>query len=399
MTKLHKSIIFMLYIFTIVLIFMFKISRYDFTLYVATIFSIIYLFYYYINCLTENRKVNMDYDVFDKILFILVAIYVIMSILTVALNNKSEIVYNIVRVEVLFVFVILIKDFYRNLEDLAEIKNYIAIMFIFCAVISLVLYFKGYSQVFFSVKSIVKLIPNNQFVSLFGEKRLHWTLTHKSRFAVFCITGLTFLLTNNRFKKRTKVIFSPVFILCVYLSNSKVGLLMTILFVAYYFKQKLNKKVFIVRFFLVIIVAFIFTATTYFYYKDLSNNRNISTFGSRKYIWTAGMEFIKQNPNGIGKADDDFSLDVGFEVTNLHNIFLNECLERGTTSGILYLIIWIIIAIRFLKYNNKIYFSYVIAILGISMFDNTISSELSYIFWFCLPIFYLDCKKLKAVED
>lgn len=390
MNKVHKIIIFLLYFFTIGFIAYHEINKDTDTSVMITgafIISLVYIFSYILAGLINRKKHKIHIS-----LNIIVLLYVLYSIFLTILIDKSNMLYTITIIIAPVVFILLINDF-RDNKLYKETRIFIIYIFIIVSILSIILYLSGNSQIFIS-KTGFTFISSQQYLDTFGEKRLSWMMSHKSRFALFCTLGVGLVLSEDRFSFIKKILFSLILLINIFLSDSMTSVAVTSLIVLYYFYGTIRKRInkyLIIPFTLIALSVILLFSYRYLY--TLNDKRNVSTLGSRTIIWELAVDKIKSNPLGIVKIsqNDYLSEDTNSVIySNGHNVFLNEAIARGIIGGILYLLIFIDLLKHF--YNTKQRFKFIL-LLGIiieACMDATINTEMLYCFWYCMSILYFD---------
>jgi len=371
----------LLYLTYIVLIVPISVNEQT-TIYLSTLLSVVFIIFSLLDL--KGRKYNKQ----EKNVVALVILYTIASLASSLVFYSYALVFTLNKVIPLIIFISFIgKNNYYNLK-LSALYKFVFYMTNFIIICSLIIFLFGYSGIRYSSGRLL-LVPTSEFLYSFGEPRLFWIFTHKSRFALFCTLNLGMLLIRKDMGNYQRGILVLLTLMASYFSSTKTILAINIAIASiYYFKQKSEDKrsnylkASIVAFCLVIVVwlgnSFI---------NSLSNVRDVESAGGRIYIWEAGIKKVYNNFYGIGQFDQFNWLTTpklpGGIYTHAHNIFINELIERGVIPGSLYILIYFSI----IKLFNKRFINIIFIGCALSgVMDNTISSEMPYIFW---PIIFL----------
>lgn len=237
----------------------------------------------------------------------------------------------------------------------------------------------------------------------FEDNRLTWIFGHKSTYALlvllFSSIGLKY---KNLFEK--KFYYISFMCICVLVSNlidsATLIILMFLLFFSYYIKKFSTKKYKILA---ILIVPFITICSSILFKMTLNSigkERDLSSFGSRTYIYEAAINNIPYFPNGVGKDFGNIFVDAKIVmVENFHNIFFNEMFRFSVIVGILYFLIHILFGFWGVK---KDIFSFVVVISCFVLFfmDFSLRTEQISIYLFLIFIvIYREDFSLKILEE
>ena len=227
--------------------------------------------------------------------------------------------------------------------------NFIIAVFTLSVLCSLIFYLWGGEAI---ILNMDKITIRRQGV--FSDSRLTWLFIHKSAYGLLIDAVLSLIIRKkNNIQKYLLII---LYFIALYFVNSMVSLVSAILIVfAEYIRTKEITKQKIIRVCLLMVGISIISVVLYYY---IILKRDLSTLGSRLYIWNAVPELFKKYPHGMGLdfANETFVVDVmGFTANNLHNVILNEILHYGRYIGILFLVLLIYIPIHFIRFSkNKV---------------------------------------------
>lgn len=192
----------------------------------------------------------------------------------------------------------------------------------------------------------------------FEANRLTWLYGHKSTYALLLLLYISLILKfNNLFKNKRKFYFSlGICILATILTDSATALILIIVILICYYFKKFNIrrntlfKVIIIPFVIGIMILFFNIA-----FNEINETRNLSTLGSRTYIFEAAIENLKIYPNGVGKEFGNIVMNATIlNIENFHNIFLNEMFRFSIPVGSVY-IIWYIAMVIYTIKREKIF--------------------------------------------
>ena len=297
----------------------------------------------------------------------------------------------------LFLIVILIYPQWKkdlNFDPVRYLLGCITLS-MFCAI---VFYRLGYAGLLLHNDQI-EMTRVSDMVKKYGETRLSWIYYHKSQFALMQIVFLGFAYTYRmKFKNRIYYIFAQgIFIVCLILSHSWTALAAAALLlcgvmidrISCYLKEKKSKFSWkYIGIGSAIIFALVLLAGCLFL--QISRERNLLTLGSRIPIWKIGLQVIKENPQGVGKAFGENLIDCGLFLTNnCHNVFLNAVFRFSIPVGslfILYMCSYFIYAVY--KKHSFFGLGYIIAILMMLCIDYSLLSYgvASFLLLVCLTM-------------
>jgi len=313
-------------------------------------------------------------------LLLIIAIYIsttIVSGLIIDIEKFPSVLFNIIPYLALICLII---DF-ENKNFAAEIFYFTCKIYVFVAVFSIVMFFLGYSKVEFTISNFFSFIPTEQYINEFGEGRLSGFFSHKTRYAVFCLIGITFFLINEKYTTVKKFIYIMLLLINIYLSDSMTVLFASMITILFFVDpKKINKNLKIV---LYIITLFIIVILSGSFIAELLDNRNIYTLGARKYIWQAAIEYIGYHPFGVVMITEENYLYTSYygnwPFTNAHNHFLNEFIQYGFIGGLLFILFYMKIS-RMMVILNKKLLGFFLSMILVCMMESSLSYEMLYVF-------------------
>lgn len=386
--KIKEYLFYLMFLVSFFLIKLIRVNSINY-FYLSTVISIMF----FISMLIYMNRKKINIQEFNHFKYIVI-IYFIYVLITNILIMPKGIIYTI-NIIIPIVTIIPIIYFIDSKKKLQNINSFIVYMFLVSSILALIMYMLGYSKIEFSFNTIIQLTPTSEYLQRFNEGRLTWLMSHKSRYALYCLIGIVITLRNMYINKKVKILTLALIYINLILSNTMTSIAMgLILLIIFYYrniilfikntlKKFMNKNIFsyTIYFFLFILLIFLIVM----FFNNLDKVRDVSTLGGRLFIWLSSIEFIINNPMGIGSINDEFILTsqyLAYDFTNAHNVFLNEMIERGIISGLLIILIIISMLIIYKKNNKRIYILVnIIFIIGMFM-DHTISREMSYIFWY-----------------
>ncbi|SHE37228.1 O-antigen ligase family protein [Clostridium fallax] len=342
-----------------------------------------------------------------KIGFLIIFIYIVYSMILPFVINPDFAFQTFMKILPLILFIFLY-PYLMECDYLDKVLNFIAYIFVIAGILAFIMYALGYCGAGLSLHTVVRLVSKQETLNSFGEKRLFWILTHKSRYAAFCIIGIIIIYKDKLMPNIIKYFGIIINLIDLYLANSMtylaVFVVMTVLYLIYSKRENIKERfsyIFknpISKIILAIIVCGIIALGSFGFVKYLGEKRDVLTIGHRTDIWKATLREIGKHPEGIIKMPDDpwirtekFQDYVKF--TNGHNIFFNEAILNGVAGAILYGIVLIYFLILLGKKKDKIYlFGFIAIILG-AMFDNVMDCEFLYIFYITLALVLSEGKR------
>ena len=291
-----------------------------------------------------------------------------------------------------FIFIIILLQ--------TERKNYgriiVATINIMClaVIFSLVLRF---------VYNIDCLYLQNNHISLrtvggsFYDNRLTYVFIHKSGYGLVLLMLFLLILLNPGIKYQ-KIKLGIVAITIV-VTNSATSIAALFICVIEYFatRKEPSRNRMIVK--LILEISCIIIA--YLAYNYLIDVRDVSSGGGRFYIWSAGIDTLKQYPQGIG--DEFYTRQFvanGRLYNNFHNVFINEMVHYSIIEGVLFTVVSCLPFIRSIrKYKNKsnLIWGFISILLILSM-DNALHDSFYTLFMFLACLIFGFTQELKIQE-
>ncbi|MFC7371389.1 O-antigen ligase family protein [Fictibacillus iocasae] len=390
--NLQKSNVTFLYAMTLIFVAAFPInfSNFTITIYSSTAASLIFL-------LLFNYK-HLRIHSNDLLLISLILIYTFYLTINAMIIDPSKLIYALQKSLPFYVFILLIITFKKNIKAILLVQKIIGYSLIFCMLSALLLFFLGFSNIYLSSKTIISLISNQYYLDVFGETRLQFMSTHKSRFGVLCIFSLIIILKHQNLNKIFKLLIIVVIMVNLYFSSSYTSLLLAacVLFfcIFNYLKstKSINKytKLIMFKFFLIMLFSLILL----FFNFGNSKGKDFSNMGDRLYIWQASIYQICNNPWGIVTVDNNFYFknpDRNLDLKSAHNIILNEGIESGLLGMFMLSIIFLLIFKKLRK--DRLLFLGTLVVFLAGMFDIILYENMNYIFWYLIAYFYILSEK------
>jgi O-antigen ligase len=375
---MYKFVLKTLYFFTFGLI-IFKQFNNGVALYASTLVSIIYISLFVLNNLKKLNK--PQFSKFDYFIIGIVSVYLLFTFINCIYIDFGKFKQLLVDNIYFLSFILLFIDFSRNNSLRDKVFNFTGFVFAGVSIIALILYFAGYSKIEISLPEIVTLISTDEYLSFFGEPRLSWFMSHKSRYAVFCLIGILFIYYNQKFNILLKILFIFLELLNIYLSSSMTVLLSALILLLFLIDFSGINSYFKWMFYLFVFLSFVWVFSEL--YNLLVMKRDLLTFGMRIYIWESALNFIKENPFGVIEIDESVQLRsihyVNLVFANAHNLFLNEFMKHGILGGIIYIIFFISVFIKIISINKRMFWFF-ISIILCSMIDVIFNKETVPIF-------------------
>ncbi|WP_461202278.1 O-antigen ligase family protein [Anoxybacillus sp. TBDG-1] len=366
-----------LYFFTFGVILVDNIGiKYDLYIYASTFFSLFYIFVFSIKNVKKSHLINKK----NKLFIITILTYSLISFVEGLIINIEKFPFALLNIIPYITFIVLIIEL-DNKNYSREIFYFTSKIFVIVSILALIMYSLGYSKIEFTLHSLFTFIPTQEFINQFNEGRLTWFMSHKSRYATFCMIGIVFILLNDRYNTVKKVIYTLLLILNIYFSNSMTVLFASVITIVFLMEFRKIKKY--IKAIIYLMIIGISCLTIINFVELVFTNRNIFTLGARLYIWEAAINFIYNHPFGVIQITEENYLYTDFygnwPFTNAHNQFLNEFMKFGWIGGIFYLIFFIMF-IGKIWINNKKTIGFLIGLSIICLMDSVASYEMLYIF-------------------
>ncbi|VYU05271.1 hypothetical protein [Clostridium butyricum] len=225
----------------------------------------------------------------------------------------------------------------------------------------------------------------------FSDDRLTWVFGHKSTYALMLVLFISIgLKFKDFFKRKKEYIFFIVVNLIVakLISSATLIILLILIFTTYYIKNYNFKKYKIIALLLIPIVIIFAILAFYCAFNVIGKQRDLSTIGSRTYIYKAAIDNIKYFPNGVGKDFGNIFVNAQVvQVENFHNIFLNEIFRFSIPVGFMYFLLHILVSFRGISINRDIFSLSIICSCFVMFFiDYSLRTEQLSIYLFLIYI-------------
>lgn len=355
-----KNLIRVLYYIYIILIFIFPI-RINSNVYLASIVAIIISSIIGIQILLNKEKYKRNKNSIISILILLSISYIAYQIFQIIILRDS-IVFHMEKIGPVLLLIMSYKYLRKN-KDLANILvDFIKKVIVISIVSWGIFYLFKISRVDIIRKSI-DVIKFSEPLTLYGEVRFEWLTRHKSEFAVLCIFFSIFII--NIFKSR--LIKVGLLICCfigILLSKSNTSLIVYLFigFISISISiitsiKNINLRIVFTTLYFIISGGglILYSNKIYRILQGILENRNLSTLGSRTFIWGSAITTLKNNYLGYGSKVGENFIPNGFysftTYSNAHNSYLQDFLESGVVGGVIFILISIIIILILLKNN------------------------------------------------
>ena len=316
--------------------------------------------------------------------------------------NNIQWEWQVINISISFAFLCVLLIFQTDyLFDKGEIIKFAISTIVITNLIGIIVFYKGFlSMHMYNFKpAFIPRDPN------FYEVRFNWIYSYKCQYALMLLLFVWVIVTyQDKFRSRiTYTISLAILFWALIISHTYTSLAGAMLIVVCDGIDKLITKKKIIKYLL--ICFFPIGICGSFFLNHMMRERNILTLGGRISIWSASIQKILQNPQGIGNA---FSKDLivvnkatGWNVTNCHNIFLNEMLRFSVPVGAAFTL-FIIITLLYAIFKN---FSFLrlgiaLAFLCASNMDYSIlPSELSMVMLMFYCIYFLPLTNIKETAN
>ncbi|WP_339171886.1 O-antigen ligase family protein [Anoxybacillus sp. FSL W8-1294] len=383
----------LLYLTVLLLVAMktFVINNIEIQVFSSTAISILFLLFYNYKILNKSSVIKVTSD--SKIIIALIIIYIAFININALIVEPQKAIFPLVKSIpiITFIFLIILFNIKPNLRDKIEVFSFWLLSI--SMILAFILFHLGYSNLYISINKIVSLVPNDEYVKQFGETRLQWMSTHKSRFAAFCIFSILFTV-RAYIKNIYKVIIILICLINIFYSSSKISLYLVLfsILLLLFFKIILGKiNTYLKGFFLVMILmlGFLGMVLAFHEIEQYMNSTEYITLGDRTYIWKYSIDQIKTHPEGI----ITYGIDEFFKVyernivlKSAHNIFLDEFLKNGIIGGIIFLMI--LLTILWKCRTDLTIFVFLCCLYIIGCFDIILEENMNYIFWYLVALLY-----------
>ncbi|WP_163092848.1 O-antigen ligase family protein [Bacillus cereus] len=347
-------------------------------IYPSGILCFMYIVYTLLNLLkVGSLRVNLPKRELTLILFLITYMLFTFFIgLYIGLENKS--IYKVFFDNLyIFTFILMLTTFSWTDDFSIKLSKMVSYSFIAMGLIGIFLYIKGiyglgirFSSPYFTV------FDENTMMHYFSEVRFQSVFSQKTKYAFYCLTGMFILKTNSHLDIKIRWIGIIILAINVVLTNSIMSLgAMVVLMVTFIEYKKINKYF---RYLIVLVTILGAIICSFIVFNYTADVRDLSSWGSRKYIWEGALDLLRQHPNGV--IDNWYLYKINIYFQGAHNVFLNEFLDYGIIGGGLFLIIYCLIFYNLFKISKEtIGFFLVTTILF--MVDNILYWEIVPLFW------------------
>lgn len=389
MHKFYKNIRLynILILFSIIIPFTIK----SLDLYLISLLSIVFIIYIKFNYTLKLKEKNTFYII--SIFILVYSIYII--ILTIYIK-PNLLIYTVNKCIPLFLFLSLIIYFSNKEYEIKRIKDVIMFSILGICIISIGFYFMGIDGIKMGIHP--QIITKSENLEWYSERRMTWLYEHKLKFSTMCMIGTYFAVFNESLSRFKKYILILIFIISIFLSNSKTSLPTVIIIIISNFILNLFKKMksikdmrslfyYYITLCITLIISIFSILLTPRLIAFIGETRDLESLGLRTIIWEYAISDIIKNPMGIIKSYGIY-LNSGYSnFTTAHNLILNECLETGIIGVSLFIIIFVLAFIMIKGVKNKLIF---IVIFALAQVDYLISGTFVYIFWILMALLVAD---------
>lgn len=263
-----------------------------------------------------------------------------------------------------------------------KIINFLIICINLTVVLSIIYYLSGGEAIVIENRDIIF-----RSQGYFEENRLTWIYGHKSTYGLMLIMFVSIIYRFRRtFTKKINYYISLSLIFIAILISASVTTIVALFIVSSFYyisNKKINKSYLMKAIIPFLIIAFIILLICVINY--IGNRRDLTTLGSRTYIFNAARYNLGLYPNGIGKEFGQLRMSAEIlMVENFHNIFLNEMLRFSINVGIIYFIIFVAMALFAIRKNTYLSIGIWISCFIIFNMDYSLRTEQLSIFLFLI---------------
>lgn len=345
--------------------------------FVAVLFLLIY---------TISRCIRQQYRV-NNVVLVFLLVLVLIAYVDSYMNNMPQIqwIWQARNTVVSFLmFIILVATDDKDFFERFNIQRFMIRSIIITNFIAIIVYFKGYIAMHMYDGKLRFILQNPDFY----EKRFNWIYSYKCQYAMMLILFVAFCVANkDKFiNKRTYLISLFVLAICLIICHTNTAIIGSILIIFTkildaIIQEKKNRKKLALVIIPVVAVGFVI-------FKRIMLERDLSSLGSRKWIWKATIQKIIDNPKGLGMnfTYDRIQVNETWSVTNGHNIFLNEVLRLSIVVGTCFIVFFVLILLfALIKKFSFFTLGIIVAFLMQACMDYSIlPSELTM----CMCMFY-----------
>lgn len=245
---------------------------------------------------------------------------------------------------VAFLFFIFLMGYGKQIrKELDGILPFFMKAFVLSNLFSILYFLAGYTSfVICNNHLIFYQLPDDYY-----EFRHYWLYSHKSDYSVMLVAFLAVVLCyRKRFQKKQYFWISlAVLGAALVTTHSWTGYLAGMILIGTAILDCIElKKIFQSPRGKVVIGALGVAAVAVL--GLLLRQRNIFTLGDRLPIWKAIVTILKERPQGLGLLFGEYPINIRpyWDVTNAHNVFLNQMLRFSVPVGIVFTVLILVIA-------------------------------------------------------
>ncbi|WP_235711981.1 O-antigen ligase family protein [Bacillus mycoides] len=348
-------------------------------IYPSSVMCFIYIMYTLFNLLKVKRiKINITKQ--ELTMIVLLIVYMLFTLVTglyMGIENKS--IYKVYLNNLYIITFIVILIFFKWTDDFSiRFSRIFSYTLIFMGIMGIFLYIKGIYGINITFTSpFFTVYDENTMMRYFNEVRLQSIFSQKTKYAFYCLTGMFLLNINPYLNVKIRWIGITILAINVVLTNSMMSLVaMAALIVTFINYKKINKYF---RYLIAFATVFGASICSLLVLNYTSNIRDLSSWGSRKYIWEGALDFLKQNPYGVIDNWYLYRIDTYFQ--GAHNVFLNEFLDYGIIGGSIFLLLYFLFFYNLFKIDKRT-IGFFLATTILFMVDNVYYWEIIPVFWF-----------------
>lgn len=376
----------------------------------STVIMIIFSFIFFKKYKTYKRYIQECFKE-HRFIYVISSVYFIWNIIILIINFNYGVLLYYINKLIPVVFLLILFPYLKS-KDSKKIECYkknLGLSILMGCTIALIMYIFKYTNGAFSLDKILNLVSFKDSMDLYGEIRLYGLLSHKARFAIYCLIGLIMVHKSLEINLIIKNIAYGIFGICIILSSSMMGIGMYLCILVIICLDKIgqdklikyikeNKKK-VVTISLIIVIASIVIILF------IGTKRDLSTLGHRTYIWLAGINKVLENFWGRGIMPNEFWIEAihnGKNVyfTNAHNTYINEFIEVGIIGGVLYLGVIGSLFGEIIKRKNILIIAFYILVYGLMMnFESVDIREMKNILVLIYPFCISGGVKIEEVNN
>lgn len=263
--------------------------------------------------------------------------------------------------------------------------------------VGLLPFFFGYHRVVFRNDRVYWIEQNPV-----EESHYAWVYLHKSEYAFMLVVFLALVVAyRHRFPKKWMFFASiAVMMTGLVLANTRTSLLASLFIFVGWLLETIRKQPKRIRYRLCLLFIPLGVLAVVLLYV-FSFQRDLLSLGSRTYIWQGAIQFIQENPLGLGQqcGKVPFVIDAWpGTVYNAHNVFLNFLQQFSIPAGLCCIVFFaVIIIVSFVR--NKSFLTagiWVALLLPMNMDWCLLQTQMS-MFIVCLYyLFFSPCRRTET---